>query len=359
MSKKGQKAVKEVKETSSNAKAPSEVEFVSSNIPDTDAFFESAFGWTVKFVPEWKMATVNWGLKMTGMVREEADHDKGRDQRTIFYMTVPDIDKEYKRLKKLGADTFKEPTRIPGMGAWGYVKVPGDLLLGLWSNDPAYTPPERKETKEPGGHGTASFFEIVSPDLDGTRNFFNKAYNWEFGGPYTFIGETYWYCQGDKSFSVGFRGPRKGEKGANCLAYFNADSLANGTKASVSNGAKKVGGVLDYSPHGDAQMINVPGKIPFGLWTDKEMAGAHGGADEKGEEKAEEKPDGKAKAKAPAKKAAASKAGGRKTVPKAGAAKKKAAPKKKTAPKAAATKKRGREEAPKESKRPTKRAKKE
>jgi len=246
---------------------PSEIEFVSSDFAATTNFLASTFGWETKVMAEWKMGTAKWGLKIAGMIRNEEAFPKGYTQTTILYMTVPDIHKEVKRLTKLGASVFKAVVDIPNMGSWGYMKVPGDLILGLWSNAPTYKPEEKVVTKKPGDATTLTFSELVTADAEAAAAFFNDAYHWGFNKS-DFHGQEYWYSRGDhQSFSFGLRKPKsKSESSPDIVAYVNMETIAASLTKAKKNGAKAIGGKIDYAPHGNAQITLIPGDVRIGLW---------------------------------------------------------------------------------------------
>jgi len=312
--------------SSTKFQSPTEIELVFTDHQEGGDYLGKSFGWNVKHMPDWKMSTATWGLHLQAMVRNENDLDKGRNQRTILYMTVPDMTKEIKRLEKLGAEVFKDPMAIPGMGQWAYMKVPGDTVLGLWADDPAYKPQPRAITKKPGDDGTATFYEFVNSDAKELAQFFKKAYGWNFDES-TFHGAPYWYASADtRDFSAGVRHPKKGEKDHDLVAFVTVADLAGTSAKLVKSGSKKVGKVQDYAPHGEYQLVVAPGNLTIGVW------GSFKKAEGDGDEKAES--------------AAAS------TVPKGkGRAAKSAAIKKINTKRGA--------EAPKTSKRPAKKARKE
>jgi len=344
---------------SAGVQVPSEVEFVSNDWEKTTDYLGKALGWETSKMPDWKMGTAKWGLKTQAMIRAENEVDKGRSQRTIFYFTVPDIKAEYKRLAKLGASTLKEPNVVPGMGAWGYLNIPGDVILGLWQNDPAYTPPERQDTKKPGEDGTATFYEFIASDTAGLSSFLTKAYGWQWHES-DFHSQKYWYFSDPsaRTFSCGLRAPKKGEKDGQLVTFVNSSDSAKSTASAVKAGGKKVGTIVNYDPHGEYQLVNAPGNLSFGIWGQTEASRAHHGQQsgaQNGEKEDDEEEDGeeekaapKAKA-APKRKAAAPKANGR------------AKPAAKKAAAAPAAPKQGRKRAAstsKVSKKPAKRARK-
>jgi len=248
---------------------------------------------------DWKMSTATWGLNLQAMIRNENDGDKGRNQRTILYFTVPDMTKEIKRLEKLGGEVFKEPQAVPGMGQWSYVKVSGDVVIGLWSADPAYKAPPRAITKKPGDHSTPTFYEFVNSDAKEVAAFFQKAYGWKFDES-NFHGAPYWYASDTetRAFSAGIRHPKKGEKDGELVAYVNVEDLAGQIAKMTKSGSKKIGKIQDYSPHGECQVVVAPGNLPIGLWGSTKGAGNHGEKAEKTAkaEKTETVPKGKGRA---------------------------------------------------------------
>jgi len=299
--------------------APTEIELVAADCKETGEYLQKVFGWDVNHMADWKMSTAKWGLNMQAMIRNESDLDKGRNQRTIFYMTVPDMTKEIKRLEKLGGEVFKDPMVIPNMGSWGYVKVPGDIVLGLWSDDPAHKPPARSITKKPGDHSTATFFEFVNSDAKEAAAFFKKAYGWEFA-EMPFHGAPYWYASDEShNFSAGIRHPKKGEKDHDLITYVNVEDLAGHTTKMTKSGAKKVGKVVDYAPHGECQLVAIPGNLSIGLWG--ALKGA-GNSAEKPESSTASAPAGKAGKGRAAKSAALSKINTKRPAEKAKASKK-------------------------------------
>jgi predicted enzyme related to lactoylglutathione lyase len=327
----------------STAIKPSEIQFTTSSLTDTSTFIRGALpSWKVEEFPDFRMATVNWGLEMTGMTMGEEEHDKGRTQRTTFYFTVPNIDKEIKRLQKLGAEIHMAPVAIPEMGSYGYVKGPGDVVLGLWQN--AAPPKAKVATKEPKDEATVTYFEVVSSEPKEAAAFLTKALNWKFEF-YPMNGADFWYWGEDgQKFSVGLRGLEKGEKGSDVIAHIN-ETVAKGLPDAVKNNAKKVGGVRKYGNFGQSQFFKAPGGFTMGIWEnfphDKE--GGHGDDMEVEEKKSETKTKKapaakKGKAAAPKAKAAPKRgrAAAAATKPRAAAARK---PKASPAKKAAAAKK--------------------
>jgi len=261
---------------------PSEVEFFSSDLAKANKFFRDSFGWDVQDMPEWKMGFAKWGTPLTGMVRVKDDKLNEIFQTATLYFTVPDFDKEVKRLTKFGAKTFTEKNVIPNMGSWGYIQVPGDLILGLWSNDPSYTPKPKPNDKKPGEEPTVNFFEFVTSEPEEAQAFLKKAFGWGFD-PTPFGDEKYWYFPGDhKTFSVGLRLPEKQEKGSNILPFVNVSSLDDTTKTTLKNGAKKFfPKPRPYGEFGTAGYVNTPGSVVLGLW--ESNPGHHGGKEGDGE----------------------------------------------------------------------------
>jgi len=285
---------------------PSELEFFSGDLAKANKFFRDSFQWDVQEIPDFKMGFAKWGTPLTGMVRVKDDQLNEVFQTATLYFTVPDFDKEVKRLTKLGAKVFSEKKEVPNMGSWGYIQAPGDLILGLWSNDPSYKPQPKPNEKKPGSDLTVNFFEFVTSEADDAIAFFKKAFGWTFNAT-PFGDEKYWYCRGDeKSFSVGLRLPEKQEKGSNILPFVNVSSLDDTTKATLKNGAKKFfPKPRPYGEFGTAGYVTTPGNVVLGLW-ESNPAHHHGGGEKDGngekEEEEEEEEDASEEEKPAAKK---------------------------------------------------------
>jgi len=226
------------------------------------------FNWKIELMEGGIMGMGTFGFKTNVMVAKESDSFKDRAQRTVPYLTVPSIAKEIERVQKLGAAVHKEPQKIPGMGEWAYIKVPGDVVVGLWSNAPEWKPPPRVETKGKYDEFTMNFFEIATATPKETSEFLKQAYNWDLGFSEDYHGQNYWYWHGDgSSFSLGVRGLKKGETGTVFHGHVNLlQSYSDVLAKSKKNGAKTVGGKVDHAPHGHAQYIAMPGNTLIGLW---------------------------------------------------------------------------------------------
>ncbi len=51
----------------------------------------------------------------------------------VFYVAVEDIPKTLKKAEKLGAETVKEKTEIPGMGWFGLFSDPDGNIIGVFT----------------------------------------------------------------------------------------------------------------------------------------------------------------------------------------------------------------------------------
>jgi predicted enzyme related to lactoylglutathione lyase len=252
--------------TSTAINYPSDIEWVSSDYKATAAYFTQALGWNMKDMPEQQMAFGDWGLKMVAMLSSEMPHDKGLEQRAKFYFTVPDVNAEIQRLAKFGAAVFKEPQLVPNMGYWCLVKIPGNLILGLWNYLPGTGPEPRQLTKKPTDETVATYFELVNKDAKQVAEFFKNAYGWTFQES-TFLGGQFWYTSDNesKAFMLGIRQPKAGER-SDLTAFVTTNTMFSTRENLTKAGAKFVGQVEDYSPHGHCQKLNIPGGIVIGIW---------------------------------------------------------------------------------------------
>jgi len=257
-----------------NIHVPSELELWTTSLNTTDAYLTGSVKWEVNEMANFNMAMVKWGHKMTGMVRVKDKELEGLDQTATLYLTVDDVRKEVARLKKLGATEFKKPVDIPNMGSWGYVKIPGDVVIGLWQNAPEYVPQPKNVTNGPHAAGTVTFFELVTDEPEAAAKFLQKAWHWDFN-EYDFNAQKYWYCMGNhESFSAGIRGALKNEKSPNLLPFLNVETIDGAQPALLKSGAKKITPKpLKYEPHGQISILTIPGGVQLGLWENSQKQG--------------------------------------------------------------------------------------
>jgi len=242
---------------------PSDIEWTSSDYRGSAEYLNKTFGWDIQDMPQHKMAFGDMGLKLTVMIRNEMPYDHGTDQRCCFYMTVPDVRMEMSRLEKLGATVFKEPETVPNMGIWGLLKLPGNMILGLWAYLPGAQQMTRSITKQMSDVGALFFFEIVNSEPKKVVDFYNKAYGWgleesQFRG-------GYWYGSNKQTFSLGVRQAKQGEKNS-LTGFVNVTDLSLSTSNLTTTGSKVTGPPEDYKPHGMCQKVTTPGGIVIALW---------------------------------------------------------------------------------------------
>jgi predicted enzyme related to lactoylglutathione lyase len=243
---------------------PSDIEWVSTDYVATADYLSKTFGWDVKNDPVNHMAFGDVGLKVNLMIRGEMPYDSGIAQQAFFYMTVPDVKMEINRLETLGASVFKEPEIVPNMGYWSLIKIPGNMIIGLWSYLPGAPHPVRKMTKKKTDEGAMTFFEMVALDARGVVDFFQKAYSWPFEES-EFHDAPYWYVSDKESFSLGVREARMGERNG-LISFINVNNLGLSTSRLTESGSRVVGNVVDYEPHGFSQKLMIPGGVLLGLW---------------------------------------------------------------------------------------------
>jgi predicted enzyme related to lactoylglutathione lyase len=245
---------------------PSDFEFVSTDYKATTDYFKQTFGWNLKERAQNKMSFGNFGLRMSLMIASEMPYDKGLEQRARFYFTVPDVLIEIDRLVKLGATVWKEPEIIPEIGSWCFMKIPGNIIIGLWAYLPDKLPPPNPITKRPTDESVMTFFELVTPEAMFVAEFFKNAFGWTFtesvlrGGLYLYTSD-----KPTNSFQLGIRHSRRGER-SDLTAFVTVKNLVPFTETVVRFGGEKVGEFDDYTPRGFCQKIKIPGGIVLGLW---------------------------------------------------------------------------------------------
>jgi predicted enzyme related to lactoylglutathione lyase len=108
----------------------SHVEFCTTDIPRTRAFFESLFGWEFQEMsPEYHLFRTQDG---PGGGIEKTERSRGRGDIEV-YVHVESIKATLLSAEELGAVVDTQKTEIGGgFGFYAMLREPGGCLFGLW-----------------------------------------------------------------------------------------------------------------------------------------------------------------------------------------------------------------------------------
>lgn len=109
------------------------VEFVSTNLGESEAFFNKVFGWNFQNMDEnysLFQTGEEGGLRGGGFGRETS----GEKQQAIAYVTVDDIDAKLKDIEAAGGKTTMPKMALPeNYGHIALFSDPHGVAWGLWS----------------------------------------------------------------------------------------------------------------------------------------------------------------------------------------------------------------------------------
>jgi len=155
----------------------SHIDYYSDDVPATKAFYEKVFGWKLYTFPGYEDYPMFQPTPKLGGGITKRDEHVGK-QHTVCYVHVKDIAATLHTLANHGGKKVKEVTNVPGFGKYAFVKIPGDIVLGVWqSHNPEVLPDEKrvKDEKIPG----IGYVEFVTNDFKSTIAFLEKALSWK------------------------------------------------------------------------------------------------------------------------------------------------------------------------------------
>jgi predicted enzyme related to lactoylglutathione lyase len=105
------------------------IEIPSSDLHQTNNFFNKVFGWEFKPFGNGYMLFNNHKGIMVGIRLVEKVNS---GDTTVFHINVANIDEILKSVKANGGSVFKEKTVIPAMGWYALLKDPQGNIIGLY-----------------------------------------------------------------------------------------------------------------------------------------------------------------------------------------------------------------------------------
>lgn len=110
------------------------LEFMSTNLGETTAFYEQIFGWSTTPMGDEYSIWHPGGDAMGGGFTLKKPEDVADAQRTIAYIEVEDIEATLTRIEEHGGKTAYPKTRISEEhGFFAMFIDPQGNMLGLWS----------------------------------------------------------------------------------------------------------------------------------------------------------------------------------------------------------------------------------
>lgn len=105
-------------------------EIVGSNAGKTIEFYQTLFGWDIKWEDQMKYGLIDTGGPIGGGIMEATENIPPM---ISYYIEVSDIDEYLKKATELGAEVVQPKTEIPETGWVAMFKDPDDNMIGLYT----------------------------------------------------------------------------------------------------------------------------------------------------------------------------------------------------------------------------------
>ena len=151
-------------------------ELATTDVPKAKAFYSQLFGWTPRDVPMPGMDGSYTMLEKDGqdvgaMYEMGAEQAGSMPPNWGYYIYVDDVDATFATATANGATELMGPMDIPGVGRMATIMDPTGAAVSIMKgaeNAPGSTRPD-------GGTGSFSWYELMSPDADKSKSFYQKV----------------------------------------------------------------------------------------------------------------------------------------------------------------------------------------
>lgn len=233
-------------------------EVLSGQPLEAQRFYGELFGWHIQ-----NMADMgNYGLVDThageGINGAVGGTEDGSTAVTV-YIEVPDLDAALKTVESLGGKRLTEPVEIPGVVAFATFSDPQGNAVGIVRGG------DEGPGVSPGDGVAVGWFEILGTDGPALRDFYGKAFGWEFK-----VSESPDFDYGEvdtKSSGRGIPGGIGKSQGEPIVTVYAAvDDLAKYLERAESLGATKVMGPMDVGGGTEIAAFRDPQGNLFGMY---------------------------------------------------------------------------------------------
>jgi predicted enzyme related to lactoylglutathione lyase len=154
------------------AGVPSWVDVSTPDLDKTSAFYSALFGWECPPGPEeaggYRVCTLK-GRTVAGIAPQMAP-----EQPTVWssYVNVDDADDVIARVTANGGSVMVPPMDVMTAGRMAFFFDPVGAALGIWQ------PGEHPGAGVVNEPGAFSWSELVTTDIDASKDFYNKVFGW-------------------------------------------------------------------------------------------------------------------------------------------------------------------------------------
>lgn len=152
------------------------VDLGTTDVPGARTFYGELFGWEFQSVPAGDSNTYTLcqldGKDVAGIHQ----HAEEEGSKWSSYISVDDVEAATAQARVLGASMVVEPLDVPGSARMAVIRDPSRAEVALWQQE-GYSGARLVNQV-----GAWSWNELVTPDLDGAKDFYGQLFGWELEG---------------------------------------------------------------------------------------------------------------------------------------------------------------------------------
>jgi predicted enzyme related to lactoylglutathione lyase len=238
---------------------PSWIDLSTTDRAAAKEFYGALFGWTYEDQQAGPEATYTMasrkGATVAGMADLMSDQlDQGIPPHWQSYVTVADADETAKVAERAGGTVLAGPFDVVDAGRMAVVQDPTGAILAIWQ------PVNHIGAGRVNEHGTLTWNELMSPDIDKAAEFYRAVLGWD-AETSTAGGMTYTeFKLGGQSIAGGMAPPMEGIPPV-WGVYFAVDDTDATVAEATGRGATLINGPVDIPVGRFAVLMDPQGAV--------------------------------------------------------------------------------------------------
>ena len=232
---------------------PSWVDLQTSDQAGAKAFYTALFGWSYNDAPVGDGAVYSMAQKNGKDVAAIAPLPMpGVPPHWNTYVTVADVDATVAQVPGAGGSTMGDPFDVMDAGRMAIIADPTGAMLCLWQ------PKDHIGANLVNEHGTLTWNELMTPNVDGALAFYEKIFGWK-GNTVDTAGMEYTEIKlGDRAVGGAMKPPMAGMPAA-WGVYFAVDDCDKAAEVAQSQGGSVMQPPTDIPPGRFAVLVDPAG----------------------------------------------------------------------------------------------------
>ena len=155
-------------------------ELMTKDIEASRPFYEKLFGWTIKpqQMGEMPYHVIHAGEKQVGGMMQITPQMGEVPTHCMAYGRVDDADQRCQKAQELGGKQLVPGMDIPEVGRFTVVQDPYGAVISPFKGLKDMEPPAMARPV----HGEFCWYEVMTPDADGTKKFYTDLFGWQTEG---------------------------------------------------------------------------------------------------------------------------------------------------------------------------------